>query len=78
MTMTTMRIVRQIRTEQGAIIRTEVGGEFYVRPEDYPTSPIMDRVRSTLAAYQEEEPGRDWHLESRGTERSWHREQDAI
>lgn len=75
--MTTMRIARQIRTAQGAIIRTEVGGEFYVRPEEYPNSPKMDLVRRTLAGYLEEEPGLDWHLESRGTERSWHREENT-
>jgi len=77
MTHTTIRIARPIRTSQGALIRTEVLGEWFVRPEEWPNSGKMPYIRQQLVNAQAEEPGLDWHLETRGTDVSWHRQEAA-
>lgn len=66
MRQTNARIVRRVRTAQGVIIKTEIGGEYFSPPftEAY--------LRKELAGYQAEEPNAGWALETRGTESNWH------
>lgn len=63
--MTNARIVRHVRTPQGALIKTEIGGEFFVPPftEAY--------LRKELQGFQGDEPNAEWILETRGTESNW-------
>ena len=63
-----VRITRKIRTEQGAIIRTEVGGSWFSPPIS------LDYIKRQLADFQSEEPQAGWTLEYQGTERNWHAE----
>lgn len=61
-----VRIARQIRTDQGAIIKTEVAGSWCVPP--FP----MDFIKRELTALQTEEPNAGWKLQARGTDSPWH------
>ena len=78
MTQTTVRIARKVRTEQGAIIKTEVLGEWFVSPDQYPRSDRMSYIRKTLAEARQEEPNLGWTLESRGSHFSWHPINDDV
>lgn len=70
--MTTVRIARHIRTTHGAIIRTEILGEWIVKPEEWPNSNKAKHVQSSFLAATEEEPNMGWTLEIRGTQKGWH------
>jgi hypothetical protein len=74
--MTNVRIARKIRTEQSAIIKTEIGAEWIVLPSEWPNSPKADYIRNLLALCQSEEPDLGWVLEFRGTESNWHESLD--
>ena len=71
--MSNLRIARHIRTESGVLIRTEVGGEWVVKPGDAKT---ISHVKQTLAEVQAEEPRLGWQLETRGTNSTWHEWKD--
>jgi hypothetical protein len=48
----------------------EQGGEWIVAPDD---PAKLAWCRKSCAAYQAEEPDKDWHLMTRGTIADWHR-----
>ncbi len=50
--------------------RGENGGEWIVAPGE---DAKLAFCRKACAAYQTEEPDRDWHLMTRGTIADWHR-----
>lgn len=49
------------------------GGRWYVKPND---ARMLDYVKQQLAEHQTAEPSVDWHLETRGIGRGWHRWED--
>ncbi len=67
-----VRIARTIRTEQGGIIKIEVGGSWFVQPEEVKASAKWDYIVRTLADFQSEEPKAGWNLQTQGTEATWH------
>lgn len=64
-----VRIARKIRTEQGAVIRVELLGSWFVRPE---SARLMSIIREQLAGAREMEPEAEWTLQARGEQRDWH------
>lgn len=61
-----VRIVRQVRTDQGALIKTEVAGSWFSPPMS------VDWIKKELKAFQTEEPQAGWKLQAHGTENGWH------
>ena len=72
-----IRLARQIRTPEGAIIRTEVGGAWIIPPDSPDFRKRLDYVKLQLQFARDEEPELDWHIETCGTERPWHRVQES-
>lgn len=64
-----VRIARRIRSEQGVILKTEIGGSWIVHPGD---KAKLEYIRRELAVFQAEEPDAGWTLEGQGTDVSWH------
>ncbi len=52
--------------------RGEVYGEWFVSPEEWPTSLQAGRILTELAEVQALEPEAGWRLEMRGSHTDWH------
>ncbi len=50
------------------------GGEYYADPGD---KRMLSRIKKDLESYRKEEPSFDWYLETRGSERGWHRANES-
>lgn len=48
------------------------GGEWFVDPSKSGQN-LLARIHTDLSRARAEEPGADWHLETRGTHKGWHR-----
>lgn len=46
------------------------GGEWFVDPDD---SKLLAKIHTDASKARAEEPDMDWHLETRGTHKGWHR-----
>jgi hypothetical protein len=60
-TLTTLKITNK---------RGENGGEWFAQPHETAKIEHAKKVTAEMAA---DEPELDWHLETRGTQSSWHR-----
>ena len=70
---TNVRLVRHVRTKPGGpIIKHETAFEQYVEPGDWPNSQKAQSILKALSEARADEPAALWHIEFRGTEVSWH------
>lgn len=67
-----VRIVNHVRAQSGAILKTELLGQWFVDVAKWPDSPIARYILGELRCAKEQEPHMGWRLETRGTHAGWH------